>query len=45
QLRSWAEQFSPDCFRRRMAAVIERAWAEHGRRQQLRSQPLSVPLA
>jgi hypothetical protein len=43
-LRAWAEQFAPHCFRARMAAVIERAWASHQRELQARSQPLSVPL-
>jgi glycosyltransferase involved in cell wall biosynthesis len=43
-LRAWAEQFAPNRFRARMAAVIERAWASHQRERQARSQPLSVPL-
>jgi glycosyltransferase involved in cell wall biosynthesis len=42
--RQWAEQFAPERFRARMAAVLERAWADHCRRQQRRAQPLSVPL-
>ena len=44
-LRQWAEQFSPACFRSRMAAVIEQAWRRHQQRLQQRSCALSVPLA
>ena len=43
-LRQWAEQFSPDRFRQRMAAAIERAWGEHQRQLAQRSCALSVPL-
>ena len=44
-LRQWAEQFSPERFRGRMAAAIERAWGEHQRGLAQRSAALSVPLA
>jgi glycosyltransferase involved in cell wall biosynthesis len=43
-LRRWAEQFSPDLFRLRMAAVIEQAWGRHRRELQRRSGPLPMTL-
>ena len=43
-LRQWAEQFSPERFRQRMAAAIQHAWGEHQRELAQRSRALSVPL-
>jgi glycosyltransferase involved in cell wall biosynthesis len=43
-LRHWAEQFSPERFRQRMAAAIQHAWGEHQRELAQRSRALSVPL-
>jgi len=45
ELRQWAEQFSPERFRQRMAVAIERAWGDHQRSLAQRSRALSVPLA
>lgn len=39
-LRSWAERFSPQRFRQRMAAVIEQVWSRHQRQLAGRSRPL-----
>jgi len=43
-LRLWAEQFSPQRFRQRMAAAIEQAWMRQQRGLALRGRALSVPL-
>jgi hypothetical protein len=37
--RAWAERFSGAQFRQRFAAVLERAWHDHGRRRDQRSAP------
>jgi hypothetical protein len=43
-LRSWAERFSPQCFRQRTQAVVEQVWSRHQRQLAHRSRPMSVPL-
>jgi len=45
ELRQWAEQFSPERFRQRMAVAIDRAWGDHQRWLAQRGRALSVPLA
>ena len=42
--RQWAEQFAPDRFQQRMAAVIGQTWELHQRRLTDRAQPLPDPL-
>ena len=43
--RQWAEQFAPERFRQRIAAVIEQTWDRHQRHGAERAAPLPDPLS
>ena len=42
--RAWAEQFGPERFQQRMAAVIADTWEQHQRQRADRARPLPDPL-